>query len=99
MRRAAKVDINQTEIVEYLRSIGASVSITSAIGKGFPDLVVGFKGRNYLVEVKTPKGKLTEDQYAFAGNWKGQIAIVRGIVDAADLLGITRPRINILEDE
>lgn len=99
MRRAAKIDVNQNEIVEYLRSVGASVAITSAIGKGFPDLVVGWNGRNYLVEVKAPKGKLTEDQYTFAGHWKGQIAIVRAIVDAADLLGITRPRINILEDE
>jgi len=99
MRRAAKVDVNQTEIVNYLRSIGASVAITSTIGKGFPDLVVGWKGRNYLIEVKQAKGKLTEDQYNFAGHWKGQIAVVRCVNDACDLLGIHRPRINILEDE
>ena len=99
MRRAAKIDVNQNEIVTFLRSVGASVAITSTIGKGFPDLVVGWKGRNYLVEVKTPKGKLTDDQCTFAGHWKGQIAVVRNVIDVCDLLGINRPRINILEDE
>lgn len=99
MRRAAKVDVNQTEIVNYLRSVGASVAITSTIGKGFPDLVVGWKGRNYLVEVKQAKGKLTEDQFTFATHWKGQIAVVRSVIDVCDLLDINRPRINILEDE
>lgn len=99
MRRAAKVDVNQMEIVNYLRSVGASVAITSTIGKGFPDLVVGWKGRNYLVEVKQTKGKLTDDQFTFAAHWKGQIAVVRSVIDVCDLLDINRPRINIMEDE
>jgi len=99
MKRAAKVDINQKEIVAYLRKIGASVAVMSAVGQGFPDLVVGWRGRNYMIEVKQAKGKLTEDQYTFAGHWKGQIAVVRCVNDACDLLGINRPRINILEDE
>jgi hypothetical protein len=45
MKRAAKVDINQKEIVAYLRKIGASVAVMSAVGQGFPDLVVGWRGR------------------------------------------------------
>jgi hypothetical protein len=39
-----RVDRNQPEIVEALRSAGASVGHTHAVGQGFPDIVVGVKG-------------------------------------------------------
>lgn len=42
-RRAARVDANQTKVVEHLRKAGLSVAITSALGNGFPDLVVAAK--------------------------------------------------------
>ena len=42
MRQAAKVDDNQAAIVEALRSLGASVESLAAVGKGVPDLLVGF---------------------------------------------------------
>ena len=50
---ACKVDNNQREIVKKLRKIpGVTVSITSALGDGFPDIVVGYKGVNHLIEIK-----------------------------------------------
>ena len=52
MRRAAKVDANQTEIVKALRQVGASVQSLAATGKGCPDLLVGIRGLNFLIEVK-----------------------------------------------
>lgn len=52
MRRAAKVDGNHSEIIKALRQIGASVADTSRIGQGFPDAVVGFRGRNFMLEFK-----------------------------------------------
>ena len=99
MKRAAKVDINQKEIVTYLRKIGASVAVMSAVGQGFPDLVVGWRGRNYLIEIKQAKGKLTEDQYEFAAHWRGQYGVARCIDDACNIIGADLPRLNVLKDD
>lgn len=87
MTRARRVDRNQSEIVQALRAVGASVHITSRFGEGFPDLVVGFGGVTFLLEVKTPDGKLTEDEREFFDNWRGQVALVR---DASDAVMIVR---------
>ena len=61
MRRAAKIDANQPEIVAALEAVGASVVSTAGLGNGFPDIVVGFRGINYLIEIKDgskpPKSK------------------------------------------
>ena len=50
--RAAKVDKNQTEIVEAFRKLGFSVQHLHTVGGGVPDLLVGRGGINLLVEVK-----------------------------------------------
>ena len=52
MRRAARADSNQAEIVDALRKVGASVQPIHTVGGGVPDLLVGFRGQNYLFEVK-----------------------------------------------
>ena len=54
MRRAAKVDDNQKEIVSALRKLGASVLITSQLKNCF-DILVGYKGINYIIEIKDGK--------------------------------------------
>jgi hypothetical protein len=51
MRRAAKVDRNQSEIVKALRKIGAVVLITSQLKNCF-DILVLFQSRIYIVEIK-----------------------------------------------
>ncbi len=51
MRRAAKVDRNQPEIVKALRDIGACVIITSQLKNAFDILVIA-KGKVYIVEIK-----------------------------------------------
>jgi hypothetical protein len=68
MRHAARVDANQAAIVEALRSAGAFVWII-----GLPvDLLVGYKGHTFLVEVKTTsKKRLTALQETFFQNWCG----------------------------
>lgn len=77
MRRAANVDTVQPEIVKFLRQIGASVQVLSAVGKGCPDLLVGWHGRNTLLECKTERDKLNEVQKTWHSKWNGQVAIVR----------------------
>jgi len=51
MRRAARVDANQSEIVAALRKIGAVVLITSQL-KNLFDIIVCFDSKVYLVEIK-----------------------------------------------
>lgn len=76
MRRAARVDVNQRQITKELRAAGYSVAITSQLGKGFGDIVVGYKGVNLIVELKaTSKDKLTPHEVEFQSNWKGQYLI------------------------
>lgn len=87
MRRAAKTDRNQGEIVKALRGVGATVQPLHAVGQGCPDLLVGWRGINILIEVKDwnqPPSKrvLTDDQVEWHGGWKGQVAKVE-TVDAA----------------
>jgi len=89
--RAKKVDNNHQEIIKALREIGASVFDTSSLGRGFPDIVVGWQGVNYLVEIKTPKGKPTEQQINFFVKWLGQAVLVRSASDIFQLLGVSPP--------
>jgi len=68
--------------VDALRAVGATVTITSNVGGGYPDLSVGFRGKTYLIEVKMPKGKLTPDQEIWHSEWQGHAAIVESVEDA-----------------
>lgn len=84
-RTAAKRDSNEPAIVQALTTAGCTVVRLSA--KGCPDLLVGLDGVNYLIEVKEPKGKLTDDQIDFHEDWRGQVAIVRTIEEALEVVG------------
>ena len=82
MRRAAKVDTVQPEIVAAFRSMGCDVLHTHTLGKGAPDLVVVYSGIALLVEVKGAKGKLTEAQETLYSTLKTRPRIVRDIQEA-----------------
>lgn len=84
-----KVDANQTEIVDTFRRCGASVLSLADMGKGCPDLLVGYQGNNYLVEVKTHTGTLNAYQVMWHSHWNGRVSIVRSVDEAIKLLGIT----------
>lgn len=91
MRRAAKADDNQREIVKALRSAGATVQLLHSVGGGCPDALVGHRGRNFVVELKDgskpPSArKLTPDQLEWHASWRGQVAIVTTVEEALDLL-------------
>jgi len=82
-----KVDANQKEIVDGLRQVGASVVSLADVGKGTPDILVGFRQKSYLLEIKTDDGKLTPDQRLFHATWNGHIAIVRNLDEALRVIG------------
>ena len=76
-RRNPKVDINQPEIVKWLRDRHYSVGLTYMVGNSFPDLVIAKHNENILLEVKYLNGKLSEGQEEFFRNWQGPVFEVR----------------------
>jgi hypothetical protein len=81
------VDENQPEIVAALRKIGASVQPLHAVGSGCPDILVGWRGMNTILEIKDgakpPSArKLTPDQVEWHANWRGQVAVVETVEEA-----------------
>lgn len=86
-RRASKVDANQPQYVKTLRDCGLSVSVTSGVGHGFPDIIVGGYNRHLgmidtlPVEIKMPgkEDDLTPDEIEWWHNWKGN-----GIAGSSD---------------
>lgn len=93
MRTKARVDSNHNEIRDGLRQLGASVFDTARLGKGFGDLVVGFRGENFILEIKQPgqQNRLTPDEADFALKWRGQYAVVTTIEEAMQAVGIQTP--------
>ena len=95
MRTAAKVDANQPEIVSQLRDIpGCTVWITSMVGHGGPDFVIGWMGVNYLIELKDgdkvpSKRKLTKDEKKFHAQWAGQIDKAESFEDCLRIIGVS----------
>lgn len=86
MRKAARVDANQSEIVSTLRAAGAYVWII-----GLPvDLLVGYNNQMYLVEVKNGSKKhLTKLQQDFFANWTGGgLHRIDGPNDALRMIGV-----------
>ena len=86
MRYAARVDANQDQIVSALRAAGAYVWII-----GLPvDLLVGYNGQTYLVEVKTNSKKgLTKLQQDFFEKWVGgRLERIEGAEQALRMIGV-----------
>lgn len=85
-RHAARSDENQPQIIEALRNAGAKVyHIRQPL-----DLLVAFRGKFYVMEVKTPTGTLSPSQkdviqeMAYAGCWPN---LVRSPEDALRAIG------------
>ena len=91
MRRAARVDSNQGDIVKALRKIGAVVTPLHTVGKGVADLLVSFRQQWFLMEVKDgakppSKRELTTDEKRWIGEQKAPVFIVTSPIEAVDLL-------------
>ena len=81
MRRAARVDATQREIVQALRDIGCTVYII----KEPVDLMVGYRSRTLCLEVKTPGAwKLTPQQQLFFATFRGEAYIVVNVDQALE---------------
>jgi Holliday junction resolvase len=87
MTYAKRVDLNHAEIVKKFRELGASVFDSSGIGRGFPDILVGFNGNTALVEIKSgEKKKFTDAQLKFIAEWKGSVVARINDIEGAERL-------------
>ena len=76
-RYAKRRDANEPAIIQALEAIGCTV-----LRLDHPDMVVGYRGQNYLLECKIAKGALKPSQILLRDNWRGQFAIVRSPEEA-----------------
>lgn len=90
-RWAVKQDHNANEVAAALRHAGAVVCfIEASHGRaGVPDLLVGFRGVTYLMEIKMAKGRLSAGQKEFIAGWNGgPIVVVHNAIEALGALGL-----------
>ena len=85
-RRLGRRDANEGPIIDALRGMGCSVKQTHDF-----DLVVGYQGRNIIIEVKDPAKspsarKLTPDQVKFKAEWRGQYDVAYTPEDAIHIV-------------
>jgi hypothetical protein len=90
MRRAARRDDNEQEIIKAMRAEGAYVKVIN--DEGLFDLLVSHRGETLLVEVKDgskpPSARrLTEAEQKFHDEWPGSdLYIVNSVEEAIALL-------------
>lgn len=101
---AKRVDANHGAIVAALRAVGCTVQSLAAIGKGTPDLLVGWQGQNLVIEVKDgdkrPSAqRLTPAEVRWRDAWRGQYAVVTSVDEALALIGALAPRGEVWMEE
>ena len=78
-----KRDANEAEIVTALEGAGATV-----VRLKWVDLLVGFRGAAYLLEVKTARGRLNAKQREQFARWRGApVVVVRTPEQALEAIG------------
>lgn len=95
MRKYARQDANHKDIRAAFERLGCSVADLSSLGKGLPDLLVGFGGLSLCVEVKDgskppSKRRLTEDEERFRMNWKGGYKIVEDLAGVDETVEVLK---------
>jgi len=96
VRRAAKVDGNQADVVDALRKAGIAVRSMAAVGQGFPDLLCAFRDVLVLLEVKDgslppSERKLTKQEAEFVAAWPKTYVVTSGDEAVAVVVQAARP--------
>jgi hypothetical protein len=83
---AHRKDANQKEVVAALRKAGCSVTFLDII-----DLIVGWRGFNFLFELKDPekspsKRRLTDREQKFFDTWNGSVFRIETAEEAIALM-------------
>ena len=86
-----RIDVNQPQIVADLRRLGFLVHVTSDLGRGFPDIVVGDPRTFtvYLFEIKNPEEnwKFTESEIEFHALWHEMVYAIETTEMALGFMG------------
>ena len=90
MRQRARVDKNHQEIVRCLKTLGCTVLSLHAMGKGVPDLLIGYQGHCYLVEVKDKTGRVNAVQKEWHQAWNTPVYVVKTTIECVNLLNSLR---------
>ena len=90
-----RVDGNHAECIKALREAGISAISLASVGDGCGDILAGFRGANFLIEVKDGDKPQTAAERDFAAEWSGHYAVVTNaeaavgaVVNAAKALGL-----------
>lgn len=92
-RRAARIDKNHKKIVDGLKAVGATVQSMASLGKGCPDILVGYHGLNFVFEIKNPDASgagLTAWEADWMNRWRGQKDIVWTLDEALEIIGAAK---------
>ena len=89
MSKFKRTDKNQADILKSLRANKISYFDTSGVGRGFPDLCVGYEGVNYFFEIKNPEysTRLTQPETKFMQTWNGSYYVVTSADEIYNLIG------------
>ena len=90
-RYSARADANQPEIVKQLRKLGMSVQCN------MDDILVGWQGKNYWIEIKDPEKTLNKDgsykstslkdsQKKLLAEWKGQYHVCHSLEQILEVM-------------
>lgn len=82
---AKKRDDNEREIIDVLQKVGARVFQLNE--QDIPDLLVEFRRKWWLIEVKGKQGKLEHGQQRFFENSAAPVAVARTPGDALCAIG------------
>lgn len=88
MAFAHRVDSTQRAIVNALLRVGCAVCDLSSIGRGVPDLLVSRGSKMWVLECKSPKGKLRQTQIDWALAWNAPVYVVRTVEEALAVVGL-----------
>jgi hypothetical protein len=94
--RVHRRDGNHAAIVKGLKAVGASVQTLSQVGRGCPDLLIGFRGVNVLLELKDGAAKdkrqhlLNEAEQEWHRSWGGQVVVVKSLDEALTAIGASK---------
>jgi len=96
VRRIAKIDANQPEIVQALRKAGARVTTLHRVGGGVADLLVSFRRAWFLLEIKNgakppSKRKLTPDEARWIAEQEAVVHVVESTEQALQAIGVRLP--------
>jgi len=91
MRKRGKVDLNQPEIVDALRKVGATIQSLANIGNGCPDILVGHDGVWYVIEIKNgnlapSKQRLTSDEDKWHQSAQTPVHVVNSVAEALKII-------------